>query len=175
MFSSGGVYAWFKLRAEKGQIVVSAAQGAVIVQSGVLKDIQEAYDRLSDDFAQLKMESIAREEEIESCQGRIRDLQRSQQFLQQELARHGRMTELARQRSHIALNTLQKYEFRLDLLFKYLREREVEIRPELTPQDIMQLHREKMDEVEKLERLLVEQAIKARPSEGDVTHSDGAF
>jgi hypothetical protein len=42
---SGAIVALLKVRAESGQIVVSAAQGAVVVQSTVIDDLQEELDR----------------------------------------------------------------------------------------------------------------------------------
>jgi cell division protein FtsB len=43
---AGGVYALLKLRPEAGQIVVTAAQGALVVQAGVIEALVEENNRL---------------------------------------------------------------------------------------------------------------------------------
>lgn len=64
--SSGGliaaIVALLKLRPEAGQIVVTTAQGAVLIQSTVLKNLQEENENLR--------------EENEKCKSRISELER---------------------------------------------------------------------------------------------------
>lgn len=43
---SGGVAAFLKLKPERGRIVIDAAQGAVIVQTGVIESMQAELNRL---------------------------------------------------------------------------------------------------------------------------------
>lgn len=52
----GGIYALLKLRPEAGQIVVTAAQGALIVQSGVIDSLRAENDRLRQRVDQLESE-----------------------------------------------------------------------------------------------------------------------
>lgn len=58
-----GIYALLKLRPEAGQITVTAAQGAVIVQSGVIDSLRQELNRLSDELEDMRMElGLARKE-----------------------------------------------------------------------------------------------------------------
>lgn len=58
-----GIYALLKLRPEAGQITVTAAQGAVIVQSGVIDSLRQELNRLSDELEDMRKElGLAREE-----------------------------------------------------------------------------------------------------------------
>ncbi len=47
----GGIASLFKVKAEAGQIVVSAAQGALMVQTGVLQNQQKEITRLNEEVA----------------------------------------------------------------------------------------------------------------------------
>lgn len=58
-----GIYALLKLRPEAGQITVTAAQGALIVQTGVLESLREEIDRLREDIQELRT-SLEREQDI---------------------------------------------------------------------------------------------------------------
>ena len=51
---TGGVAAFLKIRPERGRIVIDAAQGAVIVQSGVLADLRAELDRVRGQVEQLR-------------------------------------------------------------------------------------------------------------------------
>jgi hypothetical protein len=50
----GGIYALMKLRPEAGQIVVTAAQGALIVQTGVIESLQNENARLRERVTSLE-------------------------------------------------------------------------------------------------------------------------
>lgn len=52
----GGIYALLKLRPEAGQIVVTAAEGAVVVQTAVIKSLQEENRRLQERVSLLEVE-----------------------------------------------------------------------------------------------------------------------
>lgn len=53
-FGGGGVAALFKLRGESAKIVVDAASGAVVVQSGVIDELREEIAELRREIAELK-------------------------------------------------------------------------------------------------------------------------
>ncbi len=163
LFGSGGVYAWFKLRAEKGKITVDAAQGAVIIQASVLKSIQEDYLRLAKQVSEMEMEMIAKEEEYGGCRKKILKLELTVEFLQRDLDRHGRMTELARRRSHVALNTIGNYELLIDTLLSELREHEIPVEPELKSFKVRSKFQEEMAKIDQLEALVTEEAVKSVP------------
>lgn len=52
----GGIYALLKLRPEAGQIVVTAAQGALIVQTGVIESLREENERLQRRVSTLELQ-----------------------------------------------------------------------------------------------------------------------
>lgn len=54
----GGVVALLKLRPESGQIVVTAAQGAVVVQSGVIDDLRQELQNLRAERDALRAENV---------------------------------------------------------------------------------------------------------------------
>jgi hypothetical protein len=58
-----GIYAILKLRPEAGQIVVTAAQGALVVQAGVIDDLNDEIKRLKQVNQDLRLEvDMIREE-----------------------------------------------------------------------------------------------------------------
>jgi len=69
----GGYVAWKRLRTEGPKILIEAAQGAVIVQSGVIEDLR---DQILDLRAQLQ-ESLR-------LQRRVRQLEQSEEHLKAE-------------------------------------------------------------------------------------------
>ena len=72
----GGFVAWRRLRTEGPKILIEAAQGAVIVQSGVIEDLRQQ-------IADLR----GRVEETVVLQRRVRQLEYSEEQLQSENAR----------------------------------------------------------------------------------------
>src|SRR5438034_58175 len=57
IFSGGigaSIVAWYKVPAERGQIVVTAAQGALIVQTGVMTLMRQDLERVSNDNKTLR-------------------------------------------------------------------------------------------------------------------------
>src|SRR5262245_50883915 len=101
---AGGVIAWFKLGPERGQISVSTASEAVIVHSSVLKDVKAEYQSVKEELAQTKLEISAVEAAHESCRNEIGELRVQISFLQRDLERHGRLSELSRRKTHLSLN-----------------------------------------------------------------------
>lgn len=70
-----GVYALLKLRPEAGQITVTAAQGALIVQTGVIESLREELQRLAGEIQELRQELEAERKEKENLRIRIKDLE----------------------------------------------------------------------------------------------------
>lgn len=60
----GGIYTLLKLRPESGQIVVSAAQGALIVQTSVLNELHKENERLRVRVTTLERELAALRTEV---------------------------------------------------------------------------------------------------------------
>jgi predicted RNase H-like nuclease (RuvC/YqgF family) len=63
-FITGGslvaaIVALYKVKPEAGQIVVSAAQGALLVQTGVIENLKAEIQRLTDEVKQLQTENAA--------------------------------------------------------------------------------------------------------------------
>lgn len=166
---AGGIAALFKLKAEKGQITVSAAQGAVIVHSTVLKDIKQDYDRLAEELAQVRMEGVTREQEHETCKRKIAELQLSVTFLQRDLDRHGRLSELARRKSHVAIHAIGGYELLIDEILSEMRRNNVPIPAELRPYNLRAAFQAEMDKLEELEATITEQAMRTDPPNADAT------
>lgn len=162
---AGGVAALFKLKAEKGQITVSAAQGAVIVHSTVLKDIKEDYDRLAEELAQVRMENVEIRKENVTCQRIMGELRVSIALLHVTLDRQGRLSELARRKSHVAVHALGGYELLIDEIFNEMRRGNLSIRDELRPHKLRAAFQAEMDKLEELEAQIIEQAVKAEPPE----------
>jgi len=65
----GGLVALFKVSADRGKIVVEAAQGAVIVQTSVIRDMQANQDRMQHDMDSLRAERDALRAEFAALQG----------------------------------------------------------------------------------------------------------
>jgi hypothetical protein len=66
----GGIYLLLKLRPEAGQITVTAAQGAIIVQTGVIDTLREELIRLREETEALREENI-------ELRKRIKELERA--------------------------------------------------------------------------------------------------
>lgn len=60
----GAVVALFKLRPESGAIVVTAAQGALVVQSSVLNELHKENERLRNRVSTLERELAALRVEV---------------------------------------------------------------------------------------------------------------
>jgi cell division protein FtsB len=61
---AGSVVALLKLRPESGAIVVSAAQGALVVQTSVLNELHKENERLRDRVSTLERELAALRTEV---------------------------------------------------------------------------------------------------------------
>lgn len=49
LFGGGTLVALFRVNADRGKVVIEAAQGAVIVQTGVIEALQEELNRLKEE------------------------------------------------------------------------------------------------------------------------------
>lgn len=65
------IVALYKVKPEAGQIVVSAAQGALVVQTGVIENLQKEIIRLSTEIENLKKTLFDRDQLILTLQGKI--------------------------------------------------------------------------------------------------------
>ena len=76
----GGIYALLKLRPEAGQITVTAAQGAVIVQTGVIDTLKSELTR-----AQGRIEALeAEQSKVQTLEERIDNLEAERDHLREE-------------------------------------------------------------------------------------------
>lgn len=165
LFGTGGIVSLFKVRAEKGHILTQSTKEIVEASSAVRKDLREDYDRLSDELAEVRMSNISLEKEHDACTKKIFELQASVNFLQRDLDRHGRMAELARRKSHVALHAIGGYELLIDDILVEMRNNNVPIPPTLRPHKLRQALQAEMDKIDELESVVVEQAVKAESPE----------
>lgn len=152
-----------KLTVESDKISIDIAEAALSVSQGVLKSVKDDYDRLADDLAVLKMQSIARERENEDCQQRIQELQNSVSFLQRQLEHHGRVAQLARRKAHLAIHTMGYYEIHVDNILDVIRKLHpgnvpVTITEEMRTHQIREAFQREMAKLEYLETKDIEQA-----------------
>lgn len=80
-----GLVALLKFKPEKDAIVVSAAQGAVVVQSGVIDALQEELDRARADLSALREDFDAMRRELNSTRTELNDVRAERDGLRQEL------------------------------------------------------------------------------------------
>lgn len=73
----GGIYALLKLRPEAGQIVVTAAQGALVVSTGVIETLKEELVRLEAKIDLLEKELGTAETENRWLKARVWDLEQT--------------------------------------------------------------------------------------------------
>lgn len=69
------IYMLLKLRPEAGQITVTAAQGAVIVQTGVIENLRIEMERLREELAEVRIVLQKTTQENDSLRVRIRILE----------------------------------------------------------------------------------------------------
>lgn len=83
----GGIVALFKVKPERGRIVIDAAQGAVVVQSGVMDELRKELDRLKEELDELRSD---RDAEVNRLRAEVVEL------------RSGRDAEVAQLRAEVA-------------------------------------------------------------------------
>lgn len=72
------IIALYKVKPEAGQIVVTAAQGALLVQSGVIENLQREITRLSGEVESLKVKLSQRDELILQLQTQLLSVRNNQ-------------------------------------------------------------------------------------------------
>lgn len=68
VFGGGSLVALMRVSADRGKVVIEAAQGAVIVQSSVIDGLRDELDRLKADFERQRTEltSLRRENAVQA-------------------------------------------------------------------------------------------------------------
>ena len=84
----GGIISWFRLRNQNSKILVDAAQGAVVVQSSVIRDLKNELEdqkrKAETENAELKAEIAELRThlaEVNSLRTRIRDVEQQNEIL----------------------------------------------------------------------------------------------
>lgn len=87
----GGIVSWFRLRNQNSKILVDAAQGAVVVQSSVIKDLKaelaDQRTKAEQENAELRAEVAELRThlaELNSLRTRVRDLETQNESLKAE-------------------------------------------------------------------------------------------
>ena len=82
------IVALYKVKPEAGQIVVTAAQGALLVQSGVIENLQKEISRLSIEVNDLKVKLSERDALILQLQGQLLSVKDNQDRHDKEIKQH---------------------------------------------------------------------------------------
>lgn len=152
LLGSGGVYALLKVGPERRKTDAE-------VHTSLLRDSHTAYQQLSEELAHAKMINISLEKENEDCRDKVVQLQRTLRMIEEEINRHGRMSELARRKAHIAINALGGYELHIEHLLDRLRDEKIQLTPLDRPTRLRQAFQAEMNKLEELESIATAQAI----------------
>lgn len=167
---TGGVIGWlYRAGPERKKITVD-------YQSTIMADLNQAYKNSVDECSQLKMQNMALEQHIEDCQKQMHDARMSAIFCQRSEDRHGRLTELARRKAHLAGKTLGDYELLYELLLDEIRKHNEErhdrdqsnklvITPLMRPQRIRSAYHAEVAKLDAIEAKITEQAVQVEPPE----------
>jgi cell shape-determining protein MreC len=79
----GGLAALLRIRADRGKVVIEAAQGAVIVQTSVIEDLHTELARVKADVATLRSEATDRGQEMARLRAENNDLRALRTELEQ--------------------------------------------------------------------------------------------
>lgn len=82
------IVALYKVKPEAGQIVVTAAQGALLVQTGVIENLKKEVQRLNDEVNGLKTKLEARDQLVLQLQAQIIQMQGDQNRHDREIKAH---------------------------------------------------------------------------------------
>lgn len=158
---AGSLLAWQRFRGEKrsGQLIIKAAEGAVVIQGGVLQTLNNTIDSLHEDIAQMKMENMETERRHDDCEKSLGEVKLSVALLSRDLSSHSRMSELARRKTHVAINTLGNYELLIDNILGEFRERKIPIKDDMRPTKIREDFQAKMNALEELEARVTQRGI----------------
>ncbi len=85
LFGGGSLVALLKVKVDKNQIVISAAQGAVIIQSGVIDDLQEELSRIKVNLTECLNELHKAEKEINLLNNSLYKAEHEIQVLQHQV------------------------------------------------------------------------------------------
>lgn len=172
IFGTGtGLYGWFKLGAERRKTSAEADEITAKVHTAVLRDLNEDYDRLADEVAQLRMAAIMREKENSECRQQLHEMRETVASLRIELARHGRLAELSRRKAHLALNMLGNFEIHIDNLLGAMRdhvcqeegEHGMHITPLMRPHKLREAFQFEMNKLEQAEIKLLDESLTEEP------------
>jgi peptidoglycan hydrolase CwlO-like protein len=87
VFGGGGIATILKAKPETTKILVDAAQGAVVVQSGVIDSLQENLTKQHEELEKAQAEILelrTHMAEINGLRSRVRELEHQNEFLQTE-------------------------------------------------------------------------------------------
>lgn len=79
------IIALYKVKPEAGQIVVTAAQGALLVQTGVIENLKKEVERLNTEVIELKQSLNQRDALILNLQSQLLSIQSNQARHDQEI------------------------------------------------------------------------------------------
>lgn len=162
VLGGGALAALFKVGPQRKHIVVDAAQGAVLVQTGVLNNLREEIARLQAQVTSLEMENAANKEQLEAeneelqkklanCEATTERLRRDVEFLHRDVDRHGRMSDLARRRSHVLSNGFQSMSMRAQHLIDYMNKQSIPPPAELLPYKLLTEVQSELDQIAEIE------------------------
>lgn len=159
--SAGGLVAWQRFRGEKrsGQLIIKAAEGAVVIQGGVLDTLNNQLAAQDSRMGLLEMEIVEKDKRHEDCQEALAELKVTVGIMQHDLASHSRMSELSRRKTHVAINALGNYELLIETIFSDMRRQNAKIDDSLRPIHIRENFQRKMNELEDLEARVTQQAV----------------
>lgn len=168
--SVGSLVAWRRFTGEKrsGQLIIKAAEGAVVIQGGVLKTLNDQIDNMIDEITQMKMENSEIERKHGDCEKSLHAVRLSVTLLQHDLASHSRMSELARRKTHVAINALGNYELLIEAILTELRNNHIPVTDDLRPAHIRENFQAKMNALEELESRVTQRAVEADLSDEEV-------
>ncbi len=78
-FFYGGVKFLFRSRAESGAIIVKSAEGVVILQATIIKELRHENEKLKSEINELRAKVDGLGEKVESCGAHIDKLENSNQ------------------------------------------------------------------------------------------------
>lgn len=72
VFGGGTLVALFRVNADRGKVIIETAQGAVIVQTGVMAELRAELNRLKTELEQLREDRDTEVAELRAEVGRLR-------------------------------------------------------------------------------------------------------
>ena len=87
VFGGGTLVALFRFNADKNRVVIDASQGAVVVQSGVIKDLRGELTRTQQEIHDLREKDAKKAKQLDACADEIRALHNELNALRTQLGR----------------------------------------------------------------------------------------